>query len=106
MEKAFSFINLNKLNEAWNELAKASKISDSSHTKLFSAWGAFELDFGYYQYYSAIKKYDEAGKYLLNAYQKSIEVKSNKLQLKYLKELFSFYGTQNQPALYIHEKIL
>jgi two-component system, NtrC family, sensor kinase len=99
MEKSFSFIRLNKLNEAYSELGKASKIADSNHTKLFSAWGAFELDFGYYQYYSAIKKYDEGGKYLLSAYQKSIVVKSNKLQLKYLKELSLFYGEESQPML-------
>ncbi|HEY5463048.1 MAG TPA: ATP-binding protein [Hanamia sp.] len=99
LEKAFAYIGLNQLKDAWENLGYAERISDSLDLKIFSAHGAFELDYGYCQYYSALKNYEEAGKYLLSAYQKSVEIKSNQLQLKYLRELSLFYGRQHNALL-------
>jgi len=99
LEKAFAYIGLNQLKDAWENLGYAKRISDSLDLKIFSAHGAFELDYGYCQYYSALKNYEEAGKYLLSAYQKSVEVKSNQLQLKYLRELSLFYGRQHNALM-------
>ncbi|MDP4286261.1 MAG: ATP-binding protein [Bacteroidota bacterium] len=99
LEKAFSYIGLNQLKDAWENLGYGKRISDSLDLKIFSAHGAFELDYGYCQYYSALKNYEEAGKYLLSAYRKSVEVKSNQLQLKYLRELSLFYGRQHNALL-------
>ena len=99
LEKASALIGMNQLDEALYNLSYAKKVTDSFHLKIFAAYGSVETDYGYYQYYSAIKKYEEAGAYLLSAYEKSVEVKSNRLQLKYLKELSVFYGQQNKPAL-------
>ena len=99
LEKALALIGLKKLNEGLYTLGYTKKIADSTHTKIFSASGAFELDFGYYQYYSSIIKYSEAGKYLVSAYEKSVDVKSNELQLKYLRELSLFYGQQHNSSL-------
>ena len=99
LEKAFAYIGLNQLKDAWENLGYAKRISDSLDLKIFSAHGAFELDYGYCQYYSALKNYEEAGKYLLSAYQKSVEIKSNQLQLKYLRELSLFYGRQHNALM-------
>jgi tetratricopeptide (TPR) repeat protein len=99
IEKALSFIQLNNLNEGLRYLNASKKISDSIHLRLAGTFGRFELDYGYFQYYSAAKKYDEAEKYLLTAYKKSVEEKENLLQLKYLKTLALFYGQRHNPDL-------
>jgi two-component system NtrC family sensor kinase len=99
VEKAAALTGLNRLEEALHYLDLAKKMVDSFQLKIFAAYGSLESDYGYYQYYSALKKYDVALNYLLEAYKKSVEEKSNRLQLKYLKELSIFYGLHNQPAL-------
>lgn len=97
--KAFAYLGSNELDKALTNLNYAEHISDSAKLKVYSASGALEIDFGYYQYYSAIKKYDEAVKHLLSAYEQAVDVKSNQLKLKYLKELSLFYGQHAQPQL-------
>jgi signal transduction histidine kinase len=97
--KAFAYLGSNELDNALNNLDYAKHISDSAKLKVYSASGALEIDFGYYQYYSAVKKYDEAVKHLLSAYEQAVDVKSNQLKLKYLKELSLFYGQHAQPQL-------
>src|SRR5436190_11888871 len=99
IEKALSFIQLNNLDEGLSYLNASKKIGDSIHLRLAGTFGRFELDYGYFQYYSAAKKYDEAEKYLLTAYKKSVEEKENLLELKYLKTLALFYGSQHKPEL-------
>ncbi|CAN5412867.1 hypothetical protein BH10BAC2_BH10BAC2_42280 [soil metagenome] len=99
VEKAGALTGLNRLDEALQYLDVAKKMVDSFNLKIFAAYGSLETDYAYYQYYSALKKYDVAVTYLLDAYKKSVEEKSNRLQLKYLKELSIFYGLHNQPAL-------
>ncbi|WP_225975445.1 tetratricopeptide repeat-containing sensor histidine kinase [Panacibacter ginsenosidivorans] len=99
VEKAGALTGLNRLDEALHYLDLAKKVVDSFHLKIFAAYGSLESDYGYYQYYLALEKYDVAVTYLLEAYKKSVEEKSNRLQLKYLKELSIFYGLHNQPAL-------
>jgi signal transduction histidine kinase len=99
LTKAASLIGLNQLREVPDDLNKVKKIQDSAQFKILGVYGAMETDYVFYQYYSAIKKFDDAAKSLLTALQKAVDVKSNSLQLKYLKELSIFYGQRNQPAL-------
>ena len=99
LEKGAALIRLNRLAEALLNLQSARKITDSFKLKIFAAYGVVETDFVFYEYYSAVKEYDKAIRNLLIAYEKSVEVKSNRLQLKYLKELSLFYGQHNQSAL-------
>ncbi|MFI5154263.1 MAG: hypothetical protein ACHQET_13065 [Chitinophagales bacterium] len=99
LKKAGAFMGLNRLKEAFLHLGYAKSVVDSFHLKIFAAYGEVETDYGYYEYYSAVKEYDKAINYLITAYEKSIEVKSNRLRLKYLKELSLFYGQHNQSVL-------
>ncbi len=94
LEKAFSYFGLNHFKEGLIYLDMAKNNSDSALAKVYSAAGAYELDYGYFLYYRGIQNYSQACKYLLTAYGKSVEVKSNELQLKYLRELSLFYGQQ------------
>ncbi len=97
--KAMALLSMNQLTEGINNLNAAKKITESSHLKIYSAAGALELDYGYFKYYSALNKQEEATKYLESAYEKSVEVKSTELQLKYLRELSLFYGQQHNSNL-------
>ena len=99
LEKAFAYIGLKNLPEAMGNLAIAKRIGDSVNTKIFSAHGAFELDYGFAQYYAAIQNSKKAGEYLQKAFEKAVLVKSNSLQLKYLRELSLFYGNQNDAKM-------
>ena len=99
VEKALALIGLNQLKEGFSNLNLAKQIVDSSQIKIYSASGPTEIDYGFYKYYSSIKKYNEAATYLKSAYEKALDVKSNELQLKYLRELAVFYGQQHNPEL-------
>ena len=99
LEKAFAYIGLKNLPEAMGNLAIAKRIGDSVDAKIFSAHGAFELDYGFAQYYAAIQNSKKAGEYLQKAFEKAVLVKSNSLQLKYLRELSLFYGNQNDAKM-------
>jgi len=99
LEKAFSYISLKQFKEGYSYLNLAKSNSDSTIAEIYSAAGAFELDYGYYQYCLGNKNYAEAGKYLVTAYEKSVKVKSNELQLKYLRELSLFFGQQGNATL-------
>ncbi len=94
LEKAFTYLDLNQPYDGFKNLITAKKIIEDYRLKVYSASGAMELDYGYYRYYSTLKNISEAGKYLSKAYEKSIDVGSNKLQLKYLRELSLFYAQQ------------
>jgi signal transduction histidine kinase len=99
LQKALALTGMNRLNEALNNLENAKRIADSLHLKIAGGYGTLEIDYGYYRYYAALKKNNEAGSSLLSAYQKAVEVKDNHLGLKYLKELSQFYGEHDQSAL-------
>ncbi|HEY5370572.1 MAG TPA: ATP-binding protein [Hanamia sp.] len=99
LQKALALTGMNRLNEALNNLENAKRIADSLHLKITGGYGTLEIDYGYYRYYAALKKNNEAGSSLLSAYQKAVEVKDNHLGLKYLKELSQFYGEHDQSAL-------
>ncbi len=55
-----------------------------------------EIDFGLYQYFISVKDFKSAEAALFDAYKRSLEEKSNVFQMKYLRELSSFYIQQNQ----------
>jgi len=97
--KAMALLSMNQLDEGLNNLNSAKKIAESSHIKIYSAAGAMELEYGFYRYYLAVKKYEEAAKYLVSAFKESEDVKSTELQLKYLRELSLFYGSQHNASL-------
>jgi signal transduction histidine kinase len=99
LEKAAAYIGMNQVKEALVNLDLAKKITDYLNLKILGVYGGLEIDYGYYQYYAAIKALDKAVPYLLLAYKKAVEAKSNRFQLKYLKELSLFFGEHNQPAL-------
>ena len=99
IEKAAAYIGLNHLKEALPNLDQAKKITDSFNLQIFSRIGGLEIDYGYYQYYLALNASDKAIANLHLAYKKAVEVKSNRLQLKYLKDLSLFFGEHNQSAL-------
>ena len=101
LEKAFSLISLHKDSDGLYFLNQAKKVDDSLHLKISSAIGDFELGYGYFLYYSAQNQSDKAGKYLLTAYEKAVNSKSSKLQLKYLKELSIFHAGQHNTQLAI-----
>ena len=93
---AFIYLSQNKPSPAFPYLNKAKHITDSAKLQLISTYSDLEVDFGFYQYYRQINKQSLAGQSLLQAYKKAVDSKSNKLILKYLKELSDYYGTQNR----------
>ena len=92
----FIYLSQNKPSLAFPYLDKAQHISDSAKLQFLAPNGDVELDFGFYQYYRQINKLSLAEQSLLQAYQKARDSKSNKLILKYLKELSDYNATQNR----------
>jgi two-component system, NtrC family, sensor kinase len=66
--------------------------------------GELETDFAFYRYNRMINDYVTAGKYLLKAYTKAVNEKTNRLQLKYLKELSVFYEGKNPGLALIYDR--
>ena len=98
MYKVFVYLAMEKPALAYPYLTEAKTLDDRYHFQLASVSGEFEIDFGFYEYYKLLNNQDAASKYLLAAYKKTVDENTNLLQLKYLKELASFYEKQ-QPAL-------
>jgi len=98
MYKVFVYLAMGEPALAYPFLADAKALDDRYHFQLASVSGEFEIDFGFYKYYNLLNNQDAASKYLLAAYKKTVDENTNLLQLKYLKELASFYEKQ-QPAL-------
>ena len=105
--KALVYVHSNQQAKAYPLLVKAKNISDSFHNGRMTTYNStLEIDHGLYQYFASIKDYRSAERYLLNAYKRAVEEKSNVFQLKYLKELSTFYVSINYLSLskkYINE---
>jgi signal transduction histidine kinase len=100
MQKVFVYLAMGQPALAYPYLMQVKALNDRYHFQLASTAGELESDLGFYQYYQALNDQKTAGAYLLAAYDKAVAEKSNVLQLKYLRELASFYEKQ-QPALAI-----
>ena len=83
---------------AYNFLIKSKSLSDQFHPKITTAAGDLELDYTFYLYNLLKTNYTAAGSYLEAAYKKAANEKSNVLQKKYLRELFTFYQNHQQLA--------
>jgi hypothetical protein len=95
--KALVFIHTDKVSAAYPLLSRAKMISDSFFNGRMTTYNStLEIDFGLYQYYARIKDYWNAEKYLLMAYKRAVEEKSNAFQLKYLKQISDFYLNRNK----------
>ncbi|MDB5231536.1 MAG: hypothetical protein JWN76_2341 [Chitinophagaceae bacterium] len=99
LQKAFIYMEMGLLQKAYPYLADTKKIEDSLHLQIASTGGYLESDFALYRYNHLLHNEKAARESLLTAYQKAIDGKVNELQLKYLKELIRFFGTNNNPGL-------
>ena len=98
LQKGFVYLEKKQPVLAYPYLAEVKSLSDSLYPQITDAVGALETDFAFYRYNHLMNNYASAGKYLLKAYTKALNEKTNLLQLKYLKELSVFHERQN-PAL-------
>ena len=80
-------------------LLRAKAIADSGAYTISNTAGNLEVDYGFYEYYRSVRKNSEAERSLLQAYKKATGENIVGLQLKYAKELGSFYLNTQQPAL-------
>ncbi|MDQ3291800.1 MAG: ATP-binding protein [Bacteroidota bacterium] len=98
LEKSLLYLDMNQPDKAFPLMVKVKNISDSLKIPLVGTLGELETDFAFYRYYKNFDKNELAEKYILTAYKKAVEAKSNNLQLKYLQELGDFYEEENKPA--------
>ncbi len=99
VQKAETYIKLNQAGLALPLLNRAKAVADSAGFQVFNTNGNLEVDYAFYQYYQSKANPALAEKYLLGAYKEVIAEKNIQLQLKYLKELCTFYKQNNKPAL-------
>ena len=99
VQKAQTYIKLNQAGLALPLLNRAKIVADSAGFKVFNTNGNLEVDYAFYQYYQSLRDPTLAEKYLLTAYNEVIAEKNIQLQLRYLKELCTFYKQNNKPAL-------
>ena len=96
LQKGLIYVYQNKPDVAYNFLVKSKSLSDQYHPKITTVAGDLELDYTFYLYNLLKKNYPAAGSYLVAAYKKAVDEKSNVLQKKYLRDLFTFYQNQQQ----------
>ena len=98
MQKAFVYLAMGKPLLAYPYLTEVKSLSDRFHFQLESVAGELETDFGFYEYHLLLNDPKNAITYLKAAYDEAVAENANLPQLKYLRELASFYQKQ-QPAL-------
>ena len=98
LQKGLIYVYQNHPDTAYNFLIKSKTLSDQFHPKITTAAGDLELDYTFYLYNLLKLNYTAAGSYLESAYKKAVDEKSNVLQKKYLRELFTFYQNHQQLA--------
>ena len=96
-QKSLIYTQMGKPQEGFTSLMKAVHLGDSLYPKLSNTSGYFELEYALFKYYSATNKFTDAEKFLLKAYAKSVEEKVTDLQIKYLRDVVSFYLDHSQP---------
>jgi signal transduction histidine kinase len=98
MYKTTVYLAMEKPEMAYPYLLEVQALIDRFHFQLSGNDGDLEIDFGFYRYYRLNNDRKAAETYLLAAYKKAVIENVDDFQLKYLKELASFYEKQ-QPAL-------
>jgi two-component system NtrC family sensor kinase len=98
MQKVFILLLMEKPAQAYLYLLEVQALIDRFHFQLSGNDGDLEFDFGFYRYYRLINDDKTAATYLQAAYAKAVTENANDFQIKYLKELASFYE-KSQPAL-------
>ncbi|MHC1777747.1 MAG: sensor histidine kinase [Lentimicrobium sp.] len=98
MLKAFILLATEKPAQAYPYLLEVQALIDRFHFQLSGNDGDLEIDFGFYRYYRLINDSKTAETHLLAAYDKAVTENTDDFQLKYLKELASFYE-EEQPSL-------
>ena len=98
VQKSLIYTQMGNPQAGYTVLMKAALLGDSLIPKLSYTSGQFELDYALFKYYSATNKFNDAEKFLLKAYAKSVEEKVTELQSKYLRDIVSFYLDNNQPV--------
>ncbi len=101
MYKASVFLAMEKPDLAYPYLKEVSALIDKFNFQFSGSDGDLESDFGFYRYYLLKNDLENAAGYLLAAHNKAVAEEVNIFQLKYLKELASFYEKQ-QPGLSMH----
>ena len=94
----YSTVAWKNLLMAYPYLLEVQALIDRFHFQLSGNDGDLESDFGFFRYYMLMNDRKTAGTYLLAAYAKAVTENVSDFQLKYLKELASFYE-KSQPAL-------
>jgi two-component system NtrC family sensor kinase len=104
LQKGFVYLEKEQPSVAYPFLREAKILGDSLYPQITYVAGELETDFAFYRYNRMINDYVTAGKYLLKAYTKAVNEKTNRLQLKYLKELSVFYEGKNPGFALIYDR--
>ena len=97
VQKSLTYTQMGNPQAGYTSLMKAVQLGDSLFPKLSTNQGQFELEYALFKYYNATNKFTVAEKFILKAYSKSVEEKVTDLQIKYLRDIVSFYLNNNQP---------
>ncbi len=107
--RAFNYIALNRLPEAYQLLQPLQKQSSGSAMDNVISLGIYDTSYALYKYYRATNDFAKAEHYLLTAYQISVSSAQTSERMEYLKELSDFYSAKNDvknawkySALYNH----
>jgi two-component system, NtrC family, sensor kinase len=100
MQKVFILLAMEKPALAYSYLLEVKALIDKFYFQLSGNDGDLEIDFGFYRYYMLMNDRKTAGTYLQAAYTKAVIENANDFQIKYMKELASFYE-KSQPELSI-----
>jgi two-component system NtrC family sensor kinase len=96
--KGLAFVGLNQLPDALSVLQFAKKNEDTTKIGRTGNIGRYDVEYGFYKYYRAVKQPVLAEKNLIAAYHLSLNSGINDLRILYLKDLVKFYGSQNDLA--------
>ncbi|MDA3906571.1 MAG: ATP-binding protein [Bacteroidales bacterium] len=100
LSKALVFLAMKEADLAYPYLMEVQGLVERFDFQFINNDGDLESDFGFYRYYMLKNDRKSAISYLQTAYNKSVKEEANIFQLKYLKDLASYYEKQN-PALSI-----
>ena len=93
--KGLDYVGLNQLPDALSALQFAQKHLDTSKINRAANVGRYDLEYGFYKYYRAVKEPEKAEKNLIEAYHQSLSSGTSDIRMLYLRELVKFYGSQN-----------
>jgi C4-dicarboxylate-specific signal transduction histidine kinase len=95
--KGNALVHSGKAKEAFSYIWQAKKLSDSLFNGRMTSFNStMEVDYGLYEYFTAMKDFRAAEKYLLLANEKALTETANEYMIKYLKELTGFYLGHNR----------